>query len=157
VSVLVAGLLLGGCAARADLAPHTAGELQQSVLELTQAVADGRFEVAGARLADLRRELAAAADQGDVSATRYRMIDEALTLTEAQLAAAEQAAAEEAAAQEAAARQTAVDQALAEQAAAAQAAAEQAAAEKSASEKGQPKPPGQGKGGSGKGGSGKGG
>lgn len=162
VAVLVAGALLAGCGSSPELAPSAAGELQQSVLEVTQAAADGRFELAAAGLADVRQELIAAAEQGDVSADRYRTIDEALTAAEAQLATVQQALAEQAAAEQAAAQQAAVDQALAEQAAAQQAAAEQAAAEQAAAEqpasgKGGPGKDGPGKGGPGKGGPGKGG
>lgn len=124
-------LLLSGCGASPDLRPATAATLQEGVLGVTQAIADGQLDVAESELAELRSTLEAAVDEGDVGASRYRVVDDALDRVTAELAAARaaQAAAEQAAAEQAAAAQAAAEQAAAEQAAAEQAAAEQAAAE----------------------------
>ena len=154
--VLVVALTLAGCGAQTvDVAAGRVSSFQQSVLEITQAVAAGQLDAAESALSTFRDELEEAVDRGDVSAVRYRQIDDALDEVSTELvdahearlaaaeaaeqaaaeqAAAEQAAAEEAAAEQAAAEQAAAAQAAAEQAAAAQAAAEQAAAEQAAAE-----------------------
>ena len=117
-------ILVGACGAPVELAGGTADDLQQRVLAVTEAAAAGQYDVATAELEEVRARLEAGVDEGDVSAARYRVIDDALDVTAAELAAAlqaQQAAAEQAAAQQAAAEQDAAEQAAAEQAAAEQA------------------------------------
>ncbi|MBX9244073.1 mucin-associated surface protein [Actinotalea ferrariae] len=140
--LLLAGLVLAGCGSQPELHADTAAELQDGVLAVTEAAAAGRYDDAAAQLAEVRSGLESAVDEGHVSATRYRVIDDALDRASTEVAAArdaaaaEQAAAEQAAA--AAAEQAAAEQAAAEQAAAEQAAAEQAAAEQAAAEQAGP-------------------
>ena len=128
---LAAVLVVGGCGHAPDLAAERAHALQQSVLAVSQAAAQGDWAQASTALDRTRTQLEAGADAGEVSSARYRQVDAALDDVEQQVAAAQaaaQAAAEQAAADQAAAEQAAAEQAAAEQAAADQAAAEQAAA-----------------------------
>ena len=120
---LTAGLVLSGCGSAPDLDPASADQLQQGVLVVSQTVAAGQYDAADAAVAQLREDLEAAVDAGDVSASRYGRIDAALVGVSAEVAAAREAAA----AQQAAAEQAAAEQAAAEQAAADQAAADRAA------------------------------
>lgn len=122
-------LALSGCGEQTDLGSDAAAELQVAVRDVAVAAAEGRYDAATTAAAEVRAALDRAADEGAVSVGRYRAIDDALTRTEAELAAAQQAAAEAAAAEQAAA---AAAQAAAEAAAAEQAAAEAAAAEEAA-------------------------
>ncbi|HEY3439052.1 MAG TPA: mucin-associated surface protein [Actinotalea sp.] len=112
--VLAAGLALSGCGhARPELEPGRAAAFQREVFAITQAVAAGQFDTAQAGVQRLRTALDLAADDGQVSAPRFRVIDTALDQVttelatavqqrDAELAAAEQAAADQAAAQQAA-------------------------------------------------------
>lgn len=94
-----AGLVLGlalavaGCGSTPELDADRAHTLQQSVLGVTQAAAEGRWTDAQALLATTRADLDAGADLGEVSTARYRQIDTALDEVESQLAAAAAAAA----------------------------------------------------------------
>lgn len=141
VAAVVGGALaMTGCGSSRDLDVGSAQELQADVLSVTQAVAAHRYDAAEAAVAKVREQLEAAVDEGKVSASRYRLIDDALEAVHDEIVAAReadvlaaQAAAEQAAAEQAAAEQAAAEQAAAEQAAA-QAAAEQAAAEQAAAQ-----------------------
>ena len=144
-------LLLAGCGARQELDGSTQAVLQDGVLAVTEAAAAGRYDVAEAELVEVRTDLEAAVDAGQVTATRYRLIDDALDRATVELTAARDALAAEQAAAQAAAEQAAAEQAAAEQAAAEQAAAEQAAAEQAAAEQAAAQQGGGGKGGEGKG------
>lgn len=90
VAVLTAALLAGagGCAASSDLSEAAAERLQDAVAGVVAAAEGGRYDEALARAAAARTELEWAADAGELSAQRYRRIDEALTRTEAELDAA---------------------------------------------------------------------
>lgn len=138
VALVVGGsLALSGCGSASDLDDRSAQELQAGVLSVTQAVAAHRYDAAEAAVEKVREHLEAAVDDGNVSASRYRLIDDALDEVYDEIVAARQAAvlAEQAAAEQAAAEQAAAEQVAAEQVAAEQAAAlaaEQAAAEQAA-------------------------
>lgn len=99
-----AGLVLGlalavaGCGSTPELDADRAHTLQQSVLGVTQAAAEGRWADAQALLATTRADLDAGADLGEVSTARYRQIDTALDEVESQLAAEQERAAAAAAA-----------------------------------------------------------
>ncbi|MBB2921688.1 mucin-associated surface protein [Cellulomonas cellasea] len=127
-------LVLVGCAQPPELDADRAGALQSAVLTVSEEAAAGRYDAAQAALAQVREQLEAAADAGEVSTARYRQVDDALDRTGQEVAAAleAQAAAARAAAEQAAAEQAAAEQAAAEQAAAERAAAEQAAAARDA-------------------------
>lgn len=150
-------VVLAGCSQGAELDAERAAALQQSVLTVSEEAAAGRHDAAQAALAEVRSELEAAVDAGDVSTARFRQIDDALDRTDQEISAAlaaqaaAQAAAEQAAAEQAAAEQAAAEQAAAEQAAAEQAAAEQAAAREAAERAAQDEAPGPEKGPKGKG------
>src|SRR5690606_9493704 len=90
--------VLVGCAAP-DLERGRAEDLQDGVLAVTQAAAGGQYDAAAQAVVALRAELEDAVEQGQVSATRYLLIDDALDCTELELAATRDAqlAAEEAA------------------------------------------------------------
>ena len=150
VLVLGVALLVAGCGGRADLAPDRAETLQGTVLAVTQAAADARWDDALALLGEARTELDAGVDADEVSTARYREVDAALDEVESQITAErDRVAAEQAAAQQAAAEQAAADQAAAEQAAAEQAASDAPAPAPAP----KPAPPGKDKGkGPGKGG-----
>jgi len=105
--VLAAALLTTGCSSKPELDADRAHTLQQSVLDVTKAAADGRWADAQTLLATTRTQLDAGADAGEVSTTRYRRIDSALDAVQSELAAA-QAALER---QQAAAARAAADQA----------------------------------------------
>ncbi|NUU17035.1 mucin-associated surface protein [Cellulomonas humilata] len=104
--VLATALVCGSCAGSTELETDRAQALQESVLTVTAAAAEGRWVDAQSLLTDTRAALDAGKDAGEVSTERYDEIVAALDRVAADLAA-EQAAAD----------------------AAAQAAAEQAAAE----------------------------
>ena len=79
---------LTGCAGPSpDLAPETAERLQEAVDGVVRAAVEGRFDDAGAALLATRTTLEEAADAGQVSAARYRLIEDALRRTELELAA----------------------------------------------------------------------
>ncbi|WP_421734487.1 hypothetical protein [Cellulomonas sp.] len=124
--VLATALVCGSCAGSPELETDRAQTLQESVLTVTAAAAEGRWADAQTLITDTRAALDAGKDAGEVSTQRYDEIAAALDRVAADLAA-EQAAADAAA--QAAAEQAAAEQAAAEQAAAEQAAAEQAAPE----------------------------
>lgn len=93
VALLVGAVLATGGAAgcaptSADLAPQAARELQVAVDELVRAVAQGRYDAAGHAAREVRETLEDVADAGQLTASRYRQIDDALTRTEHELAAA---------------------------------------------------------------------
>lgn len=100
--VLAAGLLLAGCSGSTDLAPDRAHTLQQSVLAVSQAASEARWDDALALLGTTRTELDAGVDAGEVSTERYREVDAALDRVEAEITAeqariaADQLAAEQA-------------------------------------------------------------
>ncbi|MFS0700365.1 mucin-associated surface protein [Cellulomonas sp. 179-A 4D5 NHS] len=145
-------VVLAGCGQGAELDAERAAALQQSVLTVSEEAAAGRHGAAQAALAQVRSELEAAVDAGEVSTARYRQIDDALDRTDQEVSAALAAqAAAQAAAEQAAAEQAAAEQAAAEQAAAEQAAAEEAAAREAAARAAQDEAPGPGKGPKGKG------
>ena len=149
VLVLGVALLVAGCGGRPDLAPDRAHTLQSTVLAVTQASAEARWDDALALLGEARTELDAGVDADQVSTARYREVDAALDEVESQITAER----DRVAAEQAAAQQAAADQAAAEQAAADQAAAEQAATSNAPAPAPKPAPPGKDKGkGAGKGG-----
>lgn len=112
--VLASSLVVAGCSDPApDLSAAAADQLQAGVLTVAQAAASEQYDVAAAALIEVRTALEAAVEAGEVSAARYRTIDEALVVTETELAAA---LAEQQAAQEAAAEVAAEEAAAAEQA-----------------------------------------
>ena len=95
--VLASALVLAGCSGPVpDLSASAADQLQAGVLAVAQAAAAEQYDVAAAALIEVRTALEAAVGAGEVSAARYRTIDEALVVTETELAAAEAAAAEQA-------------------------------------------------------------
>ncbi len=104
VLVLAAGLLLAGCSGSPDLAPDRAHTLQESVLAVSQAASEARWDDALALLGTTRTELDAGVDAGEVSTARYREVDAALDRVESEITAeqarvaADQLAAEQAAA-----------------------------------------------------------
>lgn len=118
-AVVVGVMVTSACGAGTELDSDRARELQSLVAGITQASADGRYDAALALVGTARREAEVGADAGDLSASRYREIDDALDLVESELAAAQAAAEQAAAAQAAAAEQAAAEQAAAEAAAAA--------------------------------------
>ncbi|GEM_PF-3199192 len=139
-ALLVAALVLGGCAAP-ELSGDRAHTLQQDVLVVTQAAHEGRLDAARALLDRLRADAEQGREAGEISAERFATIDAALDDVAAELdaAVAEQAAAAAAAAQaaQAAAVADAVEVAAREAseraaAEAAQRAAEEAAAQEAA-------------------------
>lgn len=118
-SIAVAlGLALGvagvaGCGSDPDLSAARAHALQASVLRVTQAAAEGRWQDAARLLAGTRARLDTGVDRGEVSTVRYRAIDAALDGVEAELVAAQQraAAAQAAAEKEAAEKERAAQEA----------------------------------------------
>jgi hypothetical protein len=91
--VLATALLATGCGSRPELDTQRAHTLQQSVLGVTQAAADGRWADAQTLLETTRTQLDAGADAGEVSTTRYRRIDSALDAVQSELAAEQERAA----------------------------------------------------------------
>lgn len=87
--------LLGasGCSGSAELTTERGRTLQASVLEVTQAAAQGHWREAATLLAATRALLDAGVDRGEVSTVRYRAIDAALDDVATELAAAQQRAA----------------------------------------------------------------
>lgn len=127
---LVGALVLGPTAcATPDLADTRARGLQEDVLAVTQASAQGRFEAADALLARLRDEVEEGRERGEMSAERYATLDAALDDVAAELAEASAARAAADAAAQAAAAQAAAEAAAAQATAEAQALAAQAQAE----------------------------
>ena len=116
--VLGVALAVAGCAGAPELTDDRAHTLQQSVLGVTQAAAEGRWDDASVLLTAARTELDEGADLGEVSPARYRAINAALVEVQtdldaekaradaAQAAAEQQRAAAEQAAQEATATPT---------------------------------------------------
>ncbi|WP_028047546.1 hypothetical protein [Cellulomonas sp. URHE0023] len=93
-ALALAGLLLAGCGGSGtDLAASRARTLQDAVLGVTHAAADGRWDDAEALLATTRTELDAGARRGEVSTERYGQIDAALDEVQAELSAQEARAA----------------------------------------------------------------
>ncbi|MBT0995537.1 hypothetical protein KIN34_14730 [Cellulomonas sp. DKR-3] len=97
-TVIALGLtlaLLGasGCSGSAELTTERGRTLQASVLEVTQAAAQGHWREAATLLAATRALLDAGVDRGEVSTVRYRAIDAALDDVATELAAAQQRAA----------------------------------------------------------------
>lgn len=90
--VLLAGGL-GGCAAESDLSADAATRLQHEVAAVVAAAESGRYDEALASAAAVRTQLERAADAGELSVERYRLVDDALTRTETELTAALAAAA----------------------------------------------------------------
>lgn len=89
--MLAAALLAGGlvgCSAGSDLSEDAAARLHEGVAAVVSAAEAGRYEEALAAAAVVRTQLARAADAGEVSVARYRLVDDALTRTEAELAVA---------------------------------------------------------------------
>ena len=112
--VLASALVLAGCSGPVpDLSASAADQLQVGVLAVAQAAAAEQYDAAAAALIEVRTALEAAVGAGEVSAARYRTIDEALVVTETELAAALAAQQAQLAAEEAAA---AAEAAAAEQA-----------------------------------------
>jgi hypothetical protein len=79
--------VLTGCAGAPDLAPETAERLQEAVDGVVLAAVQGRYDDAGAALLATRTALEEAADAGQVSAARYRLIEDALRRAEVEVAA----------------------------------------------------------------------
>ncbi|WP_460945693.1 hypothetical protein [Okibacterium endophyticum] len=92
VSAVLAVFALSGCAPQADLDAEAAGILQQNVLEVTQAVADGDFAGAMTELDELAAALDKAASDGSVSFARHQDIEQALETVRADVQAALDAA-----------------------------------------------------------------
>ena len=136
VLVLVAGLLLAGCGGSTDLAPDRAHTLQTTVLAVSQAASEARWDDALGLLDEARAELDAGADASEVSTARYREVDAALDRVEAEITA-EQA--------RIAAAQVAAEQAAAEASAAATEPAPAPAPAPAGPGKGKDKNPGKGK------------
>lgn len=119
-------LVLAGCSQEPELDADRARALQQAVLTVSEESAAGRYDAAQAAVTQVREELEAAVDAGEISTARYRQVDDALDRTGQEVAAALAAqAAAQAAAEQAAAERAAAEQAAAQ--AAAQEAAERAA------------------------------
>jgi len=87
IAVALAATLLSACSAPPDLTTEAAEELQAAVGEVVQASAQGQYEAARSAATEARTLLEEAAEAGQVSADRYRLIDEALTRTEQELTA----------------------------------------------------------------------
>lgn len=86
-SLLVSLVGLTGCSQpTSDMTSAAAEQLQEAVDSVVQATAEGRYDSATAELARTRTLLDEAADAGQLSVSRYRMIDDALRRTEAELA-----------------------------------------------------------------------
>lgn len=100
--VLGVALAVAGCASSPELASGRAQTLQHSVLAVTRAAAEGRWDDAQAMLGTTRAELDAGVDLGEVSPARYREIEAALVEVQTALAAEQQRAAAQAAADQAA-------------------------------------------------------
>lgn len=80
-------LVTGGCAAQSpDLERAAADRMQAAVLILTRAAAQERYDAATSAARQVRAELDRAARRGEVSVTRYRQIEEALSRAEAEVA-----------------------------------------------------------------------
>ncbi|MEZ0448910.1 mucin-associated surface protein [Cellulomonas sp. ICMP 17802] len=104
---LAAVLVLAGCGGSTDLAPDRAHTLQQTVLAVTQAAAESRWDDALAQLDEARTELDAGVDAGEVSTARYREVDAALDRVTAEITAEKERVAAAQAAEQAAATPTA--------------------------------------------------
>ncbi|WP_210478997.1 hypothetical protein [Naasia sp. SYSU D00948] len=131
---LAVSLSLAGCASSPELTVSAADRLQQQVLAVTTAAAEGRYADARAALEVTVQDLEAAVDAEEVSPTRYREILAAVRLVRADLeaAAAAAAAAEQAQREAELQQQLEAQQQAAAEAAAAQQAAEEAAAQEAA-------------------------
>ncbi len=105
-AVVAAALLLGGCANAPAYDPDTAEQLQQQVLDVTTASAEGAYDVARTGLLELEADARDAHARGLITAERLDSILAAIVLVtaslDAEIAAAEQAEAERLAAEEAA-------------------------------------------------------
>lgn len=105
-AVIAATLLLGGCASAPTYDPDTAEQLQQQVLDVTTASAEGAYDVARTGLLELEADARDAHARGLITAERLDSILAAIVLVtaslDAEIAAAEQAEAERLAAEEAA-------------------------------------------------------
>ena len=88
IAWVVGLIVLTGCAGSPpDLTPDAAERLQEAVNGVVQAAVEGRYDDAGAALLATRAALDEAADAGQVSAARYRQIEDALQRAEVELAA----------------------------------------------------------------------
>ncbi|RZS59135.1 hypothetical protein EV141_0352 [Microcella putealis] len=105
-AVVAAALLLGGCANAPAYDPDTAEQLQQQVLDVTTASAEGAYDVARTGLLELEADARDAHARGLITAERLDSILAAIVLVtaslDAEIAAVEQAEAERLAAEEAA-------------------------------------------------------
>ncbi|QGQ19301.1 hypothetical protein GC089_08740 [Cellulomonas sp. JZ18] len=136
VAAVVLALVLAGCAA-GDVDARRAGLLQQDVLAVTAAAAEGRLDAAAVLLERLRTEVDDAHGDGDLSDERHDEVTAALDDVAAQLEAGLAAQAAAAEAEAAAARDAAVAAAVAEaqaRASAAEESARQAAAREAAAQ-----------------------
>lgn len=110
IAIALTAGLLAGCAGGSSYDSETAERLQQQVLVVSTASADGDWAGASTALLELEASAATALARGEITQKRFDAIMAALSLVRADIeaAVAEQAAAEEAARQaEEAARQAA--------------------------------------------------